>query len=147
MTVTLLAAADARWGIGLEGGLPWRLPEDLARFRRRTMGRMVIAGRKTAEGLPGGLPGRRLVTVSRAAGFPSVEEAVAAARGEGAGESFVIGGAETYLAALPLADRAEVTRVPGEWRCDAFMPDLAAHGWKLSRTFREGALEIEEWKP
>lgn len=111
------------------------------------MGRTVIAGRRTAEGLPGGLPDRRLVTVSRSPGFPSLEEAVATARAEGGSEAFVIGGAETYLAALSFADRAEITRVPGEWRCDAFMPDLAAHGWRLKRAFGEGALEIEEWTP
>lgn len=145
--IVIIAAAGIDWGIGLEGGLPWHLPADLTRFRRRTMGRTVIAGRRTAESLPGGLPGRRMVVVSSAPGFPSLEEAVTAARAEDNEEAFVIGGAAAYLSALPLADAAEITRVRGEWRCDTFMPDLAAHGWKHTGTLREGALEIEEWKP
>lgn len=128
-TVTIIAAADDSWGIGLRGGLPWSLPADLARFRRRTMGCAVIVGTRTAQSLGAGLPGRRLVTVSRSGqgDHPSVADAVAAETGKD--EVFVAGGAGVFREALGLAGRAEITRVDGDWGCDAFMPDLDAEGW------------------
>lgn len=143
MAVVLIAAADTEWGIGRDGGIPWSAPEDLARFRRRTMGKAVIVGLRTAESLPNGLPGRRLVVVSRSG--LSVPEAIARESEDGA-EVFVAGGAEVYRAALPFAVAAEVTRMPGTHGCDTFMPDLGAAGWRLAACIEEET-QVEIWKP
>lgn len=149
MRATILSAADAAWGIGLGGRLPWNLPADLARFRKRTMGLTVIVGRRTALSLPGGLPGRRLVTVSSsgAGDCLSVAEALLQARGRGETEAVVAGGAAVYREAMAHADTAEITRVRGTWHCDVFMPDLAANGrWRLAERKAEDGLEIEFWE-
>lgn len=142
--ITIIAAADGWWGIGREGAIPWNVPEDLARFRRRTMGKTVIVGRRTAESLPEGLPGRRLAVVSSSGGYRSVAEAVAEESRNGA-EIFIAGGAGIYREALGLAEAAEITRIRGRWPCDTFMPDLAAEGWYLSSALADGALKIEIW--
>jgi len=138
--VVLIAAADEQWGIGLKGRIPWSAPADLARFRGRTMGKTVIMGLRTVESLPNGLPGRRLVVASRKG--VSIQEAIAGAAGDE--EVFVAGGGEIYRAALPLVDMAEVTRIRGTFGCDAFMPDLAAAGWRIRRIV-PGKVEVEEW--
>lgn len=143
MKVVLVAAADEEWGIGLRGGIPWTYRADMARFRRRTMGKAVIVGLRTAESLPNGLPGRRLVVVSRKG--LSVPDAIAREAGGGE-EVFVAGGSEVYRAALPLADLAEVTRMPGTFGCDAFMPDLKAAGWRIAGRISE-EVELEVWRP
>ena len=102
--------------IGRDGGIPWRLPEDLARFKELTMGHTVVMGRRTWESLPvrfRPLPGRRNVVVSRNPDYRaggadvvgSVEE------GLGTGQTWVIGGSEIYHLAMPLATRCEVTEV------------------------------------
>lgn len=145
MAVTIIAAASVDWGIGRAGKLPWHAPADLARFKRRTLGKTLIVGRKTAESLPKGLPGRRIVTVSRSGDYTSVE---AALRSENnCDEVFVAGGSGIFLEGLAYADNAEITRIPGEWNCDAFMPDLVAHGWNLVEVLNDGRLQVERWRP
>src|SRR5690349_17131358 len=102
--------------IGRDGTLPWRLPEDLKHFRRLTLGKTVLMGRKTWQSLGKPLEGRRNWVLSRdpafrPAGcevFATLEQALAA---HGAGELVVIGGAELYRQALPIADTLHVTRV------------------------------------
>ncbi len=130
MRTTILAAADPSWGIGLKGRLPWYLPDDLKRFRTRTMGRTVIVGRRTAESLSSGLPGRRLVTVSSsgAGDCRTVAEALTQARASGETEAIVAGGAAIYREALDHADVAEITRIQGHHHCDVAMPNLATEG-------------------
>ena len=100
--------------------MPWRLPTDLKTFRRLTMGKPVIMGRKTFQSIGKALDGRRNIVVSRDAGFAatdvsvarSLDDAIALARSWcGADEIMVIGGAEIYRQALPLADRVYLTRV------------------------------------
>jgi dihydrofolate reductase len=119
--------------IGSGGSIPWRLPEDQARFKELTLGSTVLMGRLTWESLPASvrpLPGRRnLVLTSDAAWaaegaerFGSVEAAIASVDGD----LWVIGGSAVYAAALPLADRLEVTYVDLACEGDAFAPDLDA---------------------
>ena len=134
MTALGLVYARSRNGvIGKDNQLPWRLPEDLAHFKALTMGCPVIMGRKTWDSLPPKfrpLPGRRNLVVTRqpqwsaegAQRAGSLEAAVAAC-GD-APLAWVIGGAQIYRQALPLAQRVEVTLVDGEFEGDAFAPAL-----------------------
>src|SRR4051812_40445479 len=113
-----LIAAVARNGvIGADNRLPWRLPQDLRRFRALTMGHAVIMGRRTWESLPGPLQGRQNIVVSRRAGFvaqgaeaaPSVEAALA--RVTLPAPAYCIGGGELYRVAMPLASTIELTEI------------------------------------
>ena len=129
MRISLIAALARNRVIGRENRLPWRLPEDLQRFKRLTMGHPVLMGRKTAESIGKPLPGRLNLVVSRSGlGF---EQALSKARETGTDELFVIGGGEIYRLALPLADRLYLTLVDSEADGDAFFPE-----WDPSR-FRE----------
>jgi dihydrofolate reductase len=126
--VTLIVAADRRGVIGSNGGLPWHLPDDLKRFKARTMGKPIVMGRKTWDSIGRPLPGRRNIVVSRdpawhAAGAERVatlEEALA--RAGDAERVFVIGGAEIFALALPLADELELTEIDAEFPADTFFP-------------------------
>ncbi len=126
-----LARAD-NGVIGRDGGLPWRLPADLKRFKAQTMGRPMVMGRKTFESFPAPLPGRRHIVLTRdrtwaAAGAEvvySVEDALAMAGDDVA----VIGGAEVFALFLDRADRVELTEVHLEAEGDVSMP--AFDGWR-----------------
>ncbi len=133
MTIVSLVAAVARGGvIGRDGGIPWRLPEDMARFRELTMGHPVVMGRRTWESLPDQfrpLPGRGNVVVTRnpdwsaqgADRVSSFEEALELL--ESAPRVFVIGGGEIYAAALPYADELALTEIDAEIEGDTVFPE------------------------
>ncbi|HOX89214.1 MAG TPA: dihydrofolate reductase [Burkholderiaceae bacterium] len=134
MSLLTLIVARARNGvIGRGNQLPWRLPEDLAHFKRTTMGRPIVMGRKTWESIGRPLPGRRSVVVSRDPGYEApgaeVVSSVAAALALTAAEPevFVIGGAQIYAAALPLATRILLTQLDADFEGDAHFaaPDPA----------------------
>ncbi len=116
MTLGLIWAQATSGVIGRDNGIPWRLPEDQARFKELTMGHTVIMGRLTWESLPARvrpLPGRRNVVVTRHADYMA-DGATVVTRLEDAvadGPAWVIGGAQIYAQALPLATRCEVTEV------------------------------------
>ena len=126
-----LARAD-NGVIGRDGGLPWRLPADLKRFKVQTMGRSMVMGRKTFESFPAPLPGRRHIVLTRdrtwaavgAEVVHSVEDALAMAGDDVA----VIGGAEVFALFLDRADRVELTEVHLEAEGDVSMP--AFDGWR-----------------
>ena len=134
--LSIIVAADERGGIGRDGGLPWRLPEDLKRFKALTMGKPMVMGRRTWDSIGRPLPGRRSIVVSRQPGLvieggdvcESVEAALQAAAG--APEVCVIGGAEIYRQALPHADVIHLTRVHAEVDADTFLPRLDAGEWE-----------------
>jgi dihydrofolate reductase len=121
--ITLVVAAARNGVIGKDGAIPWRLSDDLKRFKALTLGHTVVMGRKTWDSLPPRsrpLPGRRNVVVTRDAGWQAegaeratLEQALAMA------DVFVIGGAEIYRTTLPLADRIELTEVQGDFDGDA----------------------------
>lgn len=130
--IVLIYARAANGAIGNEGDLPWRLPADLKRFKALTMGKPMIMGRKTFESLPGLLPGRRHIVLSRRESFApegvamagSVTEALAlAAEGNATGEVAVIGGAAIYDVFMPLAHRIELTQIHADYAGDTFMPE------------------------
>jgi len=128
-----LVAAVARGGvIGRDSGIPWRLPEDMQRFRTLTMGHPVVMGRRTWESLPDQfrpLPGRGNVVVTRNSDWSaqgadragSIEDALRLLEGEGT--VFVIGGGEIYAAALPSADELLLTEIDAEIEGDTYFPD------------------------
>lgn len=132
MTVSLISAMAKDRVIGKGGGLPWNVPEDMKFFMRTTLGHAVIMGRKTYDSMGKPLPRRRNIVVTRSPDFRAegtetartVAEAIALARTTDP-EPFVIGGAEIYRAALPLAQRVYLTyialAVDGG---DTFFPDL-----------------------
>lgn len=136
MTITLIVATDSRRGIGLNNALPWRLPEDLARFRQTTLGHPLIMGRKTFESIGRPLPQRRNIVISRNPGWrhDGTEHAAsltgALQMAEGAGEVFVIGGAQIYEQAMPLAGRLLATEIEGDFGCDTFFPAMNLLEWQ-----------------
>lgn len=136
MQITLVVAASDNNVIGRDGQLPWRIPEDLRRFRQSTMGRPILMGRRTFESIGRPLPGRRNIVISRQAGLElpgcevvsSPEAALEATRGSG--ELMVIGGSTIYRYFLPLADRIFMTRVHAELAGDTHFPPLNDEEWR-----------------
>lgn len=137
-TLSMIAALARNNVIGQDNTLPWHLPEDLKHFRAITQGKPVIMGRKTWDSLPPKfrpLPGRRNIVVSRnrklALAGAEVVDSLAAALAllDHDAEGIVIGGAELYRLALPLADRLYLTRIDAEFSGDAFFPPIAPADW------------------
>ena len=132
--IVFFAARADNGVIGVEGGLPWRIPADLKRFKAMTGGLPMIMGRKTFESFPDLLVGRRHIVLTRDTSWSrpgaevaeSVEAALALAGGPVVA---VIGGAEIYTLFLPLAHRIELTEVHAEPQGDTHMPDLG-DGWR-----------------
>jgi len=137
--IYLVAAVSLNGVIGANGKLPWHLPEDLKHFKKLTLGHPIIMGRRTWESLGKPLPGRENVVISRTPGFEapgasvatSVESAVALCSGEAV--TFVIGGAEIYAAALPLADGLVLTEIDGIYEGDTQFPEWDRKAWRVSQ--------------
>jgi dihydrofolate reductase len=133
--LSLIVAVARNGVIGKSNQLPWRLPEDLKRFRTLTMGHHIIMGRRTWESIGRPLPGRTSVVVTRRGDYAapgalvvhSLADALAACTGDD--EVFVIGGAEIYGEALPLADHIYLTRIDADYAGDAFFPALSGEEW------------------
>ena len=137
--VYLVAAVAQNGVIGAGGKLPWRLAEDLKHFKQLTLGHPVIMGRRTWESLGKPLPDRENIVVSRSAGFEapgagvarSLEAAIALCAGEPA--AYVIGGAEIYAAALPLADGLVLTEIHRDYEGDTRFPDWDRRAWRATQ--------------
>ncbi len=135
--ISIIVAASANNVIGAQGDLPWRLSDDLKRFKTVTMGKPIIMGRKTWESIGRALPGRRNIVITRQQGFAaegcdvvqSTDEAIAVA-GD-VGEIMVIGGSEVYELFLPMAQRLYLTRVHADVNGDAFFPAVDEDTWQL----------------
>jgi dihydrofolate reductase len=135
LSVTIVVARAANGAIGLNGGLPWRLPADLKHFKAVTMGTAMVMGRRTFDSLPGILPGRRHIVLTRdlewsaedAETARSADEALALAAGEPVS---VIGGSEIIALFLPRADAVELTEVHDEPDADTFMPGFDPAEWR-----------------
>ncbi len=148
-SLAMIAAVAQNGVIGAEGGLPWRLPSDLKRFKMVTLGRPVIMGRKTHESIGRPLPGRTNIVVSRRAGISSpgvwftgsLAQAIDLAHREGGeGEVFVIGGGQLYAEAMPLADRLYITHVAATPEGDTRFPHIDPDDWQIasSETIKAG---------
>ena len=137
--VSLIVAASQNGVIGKDGALPWRISEDMKRFKRLTMGHPCIMGRKTWDSLTNKpLPGRTNIVVTRNKAFAAegakvantFEAALEIARQENPDEIMVIGGAAIYAEALPHANRIYFTEVAGHVEGDAFFPQADASEWR-----------------
>ena len=135
--ISVIVAASANNAIGAQGELPWRLSEDLKRFKAVTMGKPIVMGRKTWESIGRALPGRQNIVITRRQGFVadgcdvvhSVDEALSAA-GD-VDEIMVIGGSQVYEIFLPAAQRLYLTRVHADVEGDAFFPAVDEDEWQL----------------
>ena len=140
--LTIIVARASDGTIGHEGRLPWYLPADLRRFKALTMGKAMIMGRKTFDSLPGLLPGRRHVVLTRDAGWhrDGAETAAspAAALAMAGDDAVVIGGADVIAQMEPLAARIELTEVHGAFGGDTVMPDPGAQWRETARDAHEG---------
>lgn len=140
MAVVIVAAVGRNGVIGVDGGLPWRIPEDMKRFKDLTMGGVLVMGRATYESIGRPLPGRDTFVLTRNTGWSadgvevvgSLREAVdrAVARGK---EVFIAGGAEVYRAALEVADRLEITEVDAAPEGDTHFPEVDWNDWAETR--------------
>jgi dihydrofolate reductase len=136
--------------IGRDNTLPWHLPDDLKRFKRLTLGKPIIMGRKTFESIGKPLPGRQNIVVTRDTnyqrdGITVVHDVDAAIRAAGqAPEIMIIGGAELFRIALPAAGRIHLTRVHGEIDGDVKWP-LDLRGWRVVESERHDADERHAW--
>jgi dihydrofolate reductase len=134
-TITIVVARAANGAIGLEGTLPWRLSADMKHFKAVTMGTAMVMGRRTFESLPGFLPGRRHIVLTRdpewraegADTTRSIEQALALA---GDQPVSVIGGAEIIALFLPWADAIELTEVHSEPEADTLMLAFDPAQWR-----------------
>ncbi len=137
MKISLIAALDKNRVIGTRNSLPWHLPSDLAFFKRTTLGKPILMGRKTWESLPGLLPERPHLVMTRDTGYQadgadvvhSVIEALNTAVRHG-DELMVVGGEQVYRLFLPLADQLYLTHVDTEVEGDAWFPALAEEDWR-----------------
>ncbi len=149
--ITLVFARAQNGVIGRNGKLPWQLPADLRRFKALTMGSVMVMGRRTFESLPGLLPGRRHIVLTRdrewrADGAEAAYDVEDALRLAGAGPMAVIGGADILALFLPIADRIELTEVLDDVSGDTFIDDPRVDGgWH--ELFREDHPAAEERSP
>lgn len=155
--VAMIAAVGENGVIGAEGAIPWRLPTDFAHFKRTTMGKPLIMGRKTFESIGKPLPGRINIVVTRQAGYQpdgvlvfhslaeALDHAQAIAAASGVDEVMIGGGGEIYSEAMPLAERLYVTHVAASPSGDARFPFIDPKQWEveaapeLARTERDSA--------
>jgi len=135
--ISLIAALARNRVIGVRNTLPWRLSDDLKRFKTITMGHTLLLGRKTFESIGRPLPGRTSIVLTRQPSYavpdgvltaPDFRSALELAAGS---ELFVAGGAEVYELALPFADRLLLTRIDADYEGDAYFPRFDPLEWEL----------------
>jgi len=138
MIISIITAMDDNRLIGKENGLPWKVPADLQFFKKVTMSKPIIMGRKTFESIGRPLPGRRNIIITRDQSFKaegcdvvfSLESAINAV--SDIDEAMVIGGANIYQQFMPKADRLYLTKISGEFEGDAWFPEINFSEWDLS---------------
>lgn len=133
----MIVAASANNVIGVDGGLPWRLSEDLRRFKEITLGKPMIMGRLTFESIGKALPGRRSIVITRQANYEAegcdvvttMDAALELA--SDADEVMIIGGGKVYEQLLPMTDRIYLTRVHADFDGDTFFPEIREDEWQI----------------
>ena len=150
--VSLIVAHDENRLIGANGDLPWRLPNDLKQFRRLTLNKVILMGRKTWDSLGKPLDQRDNWVLTRDASFSAegarvfnnVEDAIAAHQSEMSGELMVIGGGEIYKQALPFASRIYLTKVETHAEGDAWFPEIDQEQWMLTNSEKLARETLDE---
>lgn len=145
--VSLIVAMTENRVIGRDGDMPWRLSDDLRRFKRITMGHHIVMGRKTYESIGLPLPGRTSVVISRSANYDhpdirvarSLKEAFSIAKSDD--EVFITGGAQIFALALPRVERIYLTRIHCNLEGDTFFPEVDWTEWQLTEDERHPADE------
>lgn len=135
--ISLIVAHDENRVIGYENDMPWHLPGDLAYFKRTTMGKPIVMGRKTFESIGRALPGRLNIVITSQESYnaenivtvSSLEEAIQVASAQSE-EIMIIGGGKIFKAALPLADRLYITQINNAFNGDTYFPEYVSKGWK-----------------
>lgn len=138
MKIVLIVARSTQGVIGRDNTLPWRLPADLKHFKNATLGHPIIMGRNTWESLGRALPERRNIVISRTRGFvaaeaetfTSLQDALQACASSA--QVFVIGGAQVYEQALPLADEMLITEIHLDVVGDAHFPEFSEEDWQVA---------------
>lgn len=136
MSLSYIVAMDIQQAIGLNNALPWRLPAELAYFKKTTMNHTILMGRKTYESIGKPLPNRTNVILTQNKDYEaegcvivhSVEEALELAKNQ---EVFVIGGAEVFQLFMPLVERLYITLIEHEFEADTFFPEFDIEEWVL----------------
>ena len=138
--------------IGRGGDLPWRLPDDQRFFRRTTLGKPIIMGRKTFDEIGRPLPKRRNIVLSRrgldvegAEVVADLDSALALARNDAPDEAFIIGGAQIYALALPMLDRLYMTLIDTELEGDTWFPEFDLADWREVRRTEHPADDRHAW--
>lgn len=141
--VALIAAVAENGVIGADRGIPWKIPSDMAFFKRMTMGKPIVMGRKQFETVGKPLPGRTNIVVTRQKGYQpdgvlvmdsleaAIDHARTIARADAAGEVMVIGGGEIYAQAMALADKLYISHVALAPEGDTFFPPIDPSLWEV----------------
>jgi dihydrofolate reductase len=155
--LTLIAAMDENRLLATEHGIPWRLPRDVQHFRRYTSGKWLLLGRRTFEEMQGWfMPGHTALVLSSqcgwdpkdARGVDSVPHALALAEAAGQSELVVCGGAQTYAAALPYADKLVITEIAHGFETGArpvYFPSWPAQEWSKQESLQHPPDADNEW--
>ena len=140
--ISFIVAVDENnlMGKGLE--LPWHLPSDMKYFKNQTWGMTVVMGRKTLDALGKPLQGRQNIVITRNKDWKpegaqvahSLDEAIEKAKETGANEIFIIGGAEIFKMALPIANRIYLTRIHHQFEGDVYFPQISTNEWQLVKS-------------
>jgi len=151
MRISLICAASKNGVIGVNNGLPWHLPADLAHFKKLTLGHPILMGRKTYQSIGKPLPGRVNIIITRQADFQAAGCRVAHSLAEAVGfcreddEMFVIGGADIYHQVLPYADKIYLTLIHADFAGDAFLFDINSTIWRETSRQDFGPDEKNKW--
>ncbi len=144
VAIAMIAAVAENGVIGAGNDIPWRIPSDFAHFKRTTMGKPMVMGRKQFESVGRPLPGRTNIVVTRQAGYQpdgvivindltaAIAHARTIAEADGADEVMVIGGGEIYRQAMPLADRLYISHVALSPEGEVFFPEIDPAIWQVS---------------
>ncbi len=146
MAITIIVAKSNNGIIGKDGDLPWRLPEDLKRFKRLTTGNIVVMGRKTYDSIGRPLPNRKNIVISRnmslkIEGVEVESDLINVLKRNREENVYVIGGGQIYVDALPFTEKLEVTEVDVELVGDTSFPEIDSSHWK--EIFREKRVDPE----
>jgi dihydrofolate reductase len=141
--VAMIAGVAANGVIGRDGGIPWRIPSDMTFFKRTTMGKPIVMGRKQFESVGRPLPGRTNIVVTRQEGYQpdgviviasldaAIDRARTIAEGSGVAEAMIIGGGEIYAQAMPAADRLYISHVELSPEGDVVFPAIDQNVWTV----------------